>query len=223
MNQVSLTRAQLLLAAPAALGAAVAATIALLLILPQWRQVQVARNRVAELQGLEAQLPLLTRQLEREAQGVETAQRQQAVVLQLIAGSGTIATFMAQVDRLASASGVKLSLFEPLSAAAVAAKADQAKPAQAKPGEKPEPPPAGADPLLSPGVSKQEQLVSASGPYPALLTFMRQLEKLNVLVVQRNLQLSVEDQKTQPAPGQPVPVQPVQLKVSVATYFRSAP
>ena len=202
-----MTRAQLLFALPTVLGAAVAVSIAGVVLWPQWRQIEVARNRLEELRALKAQLPLLTRQLERESQGVVQARAQQATVLQLIAGSGSLATFMAQVDRLASASGVKLSLFEPLAAAVP------------KAGEKdaPQPP---ADSLLAPGLTKQEQLLTAVGSYPALLAFMRQLEKLNVLVVQSNLQLATEEQKAQPAPGQPSPVLPVQLKMSVASYVK---
>ena len=77
-----MTRAQLLFALPTVLGAAVAVSIAGVVLWPQWRQIEVARNRLEELRALEAQLPLLTRQLERESQGVVQARAQQATVLQ---------------------------------------------------------------------------------------------------------------------------------------------
>lgn len=202
------TRPQLLFAIPAALGAVVALGLGAAVLWPQWQQVQLSRSRVAELQALEAQLPLLAGQLQREQEGVGRAQGQQAQVLELIAGSGSLATFLAQLDQLAAASGVKLGLFEPL---ATAAPPPDPK-ATAKPAAKDKnaPPPPPADPLLGEGVAKQEVLVSATGSYPALLAFMRRLEALNVLVAQSNLQLAAE----------PIPVQ---LKMGVATYYRAAP
>ncbi len=212
-----ITRPQLLFAIPAALGGVVALTMGAAVLWPQWQQVQVGRSRVVELREIEAQLPLMAQQLGREQQGVVRAQGQQTLVLQLIAGSGSLATFLAQVDRLAAASGVKLSLFEPLAAAVPAP-----DPKAAQPAGKDAPPPPPADPLLAKGVAKQEVLVSAAGGYPALLAFMRQLEKLNVLVVQSNLQLAAQEQKAAAAPAQaPQPPPPVQLKMSVATYYRA--
>jgi type IV pilus assembly protein PilO len=216
-----ITRPQVLLGIPLTLGGLVALTLGGLVLWPQWQQVQVGRSRVAELQEIESQLPLMAQQLGREQQGVEKAQGQQALVLQLIAGSGNLSTFMAQVDRLAALSGVKLSLYEPLVSAAPAPDAKAAA-QQPKPAGKDEPPPPPADPLLAPGVAKQEVLVSAAGRYPALLAFIRQLEKLSALVVQSNLQLSAEEQKSQAvAPKGPQVVPPVQLKMSVATYYRA--
>lgn len=216
-----ITRPQVLFGIPVALGGLVALTLGGLVLWPQWQQVQVGRSRVAELRQIEAQLPLMAQQLGREQQGVEKAQGQQALVLQLIAGSGNLATFMAQVDRLAALSGVKLSLYEPLASAAPAPDA-KAAPQPPKPAGKDEPPPPPADPLLAPGVAKQEVLVSAAGRYPALLAFIRQLEKLSVLVVQSNLQLSAEEQKAQAVAAKgPQAVPPVQLKMSVATYYRA--
>jgi len=216
-----ISRPQVLFGIPVTLGGLVVFTLGGLVLWPQWQQVQVGRSRVAELREIEAQLPLMARQLGREQQGVEKAQGQQALVLQLIAGSGTLATFMAQVDRLASLSGVKLSLYEPLASAAPAPDAKAAA-QQPKPAGKDEPPPPPADPLLASGVAKQEVLVSAAGRYPALLTFLRQLEKLSVLVVQSNLQLSAEERKAQAVAAKGPQAEPsVQLKMSVATYYQA--
>lgn len=207
-------RAQLLFGLPTAVGGVLAAVVLAVVAWPQWQQVQVARSRAVELRQLEAQLPLMDAQLQREQLGIEKAQGQQALVLQLIAGSGTLATFMAQADRLAALTGVKLSLYEPLASAAPAGQS-------AKPAGKDAPPPP-ADRLLAPGVAKQEVLLSAAGRYPDLVAFMRQLEALTVLVVLSNLQLSVEEQKAQAAQAKgPQPPPAVLLKMAVATYTRS--
>jgi len=63
-------------------------------------------------------------------------------------------------------------------------------------------------------------LVSARGPFPALLDFLRRLEKLNVLVVQSELRLLMEESK--PAEGV-APTQTVVLKVLLSLYGRPTP
>lgn len=207
---------QLLFGVPMAVGGVLAAAVLGLVAWPQWQQVQVGRSRMAELREIESRLPLMATQLQREQLASEKAQGQQALVLQLIAGSGTLATFMAQVDKLAALTGVKLSLYEPLAGAA------PPPPPDPKPAGKDAPPPPPADPLLVPGLAKQEVLLSAAGRYPALVAFMRQLEALSVLVVQSNLRLSVEEQKAQAASVKgPQPPPAVLLKMGVATYYRS--
>lgn len=205
---------QLLFGVPMAVGGVLAAAVLGLVAWPQWQQVQVGRSRMAELREIESRLPLMATQLQREQLASEKAQGQQALVLQLIAGSGTLATFMAQVDKLAALTGVKLSLYEPLAGAA--------PPPDPKSAGKDAPPLPPADPLLVPGLAKQEVLLSAAGRYPALVAFMRQLEALSVLVVQSNLRLSVEEQKAQAASVKgPQPPPAVLLKMGVATYYRS--
>lgn len=207
---------QLLFGVPMAVGGVLAAAVLGLVAWPQWQQVQVGRSRMAELREIESRLPLMATQLQREQLASEKAQGQQALVLQLIAGSGTLATFLAQVDKLAALTGVKLSLYEPLAGAA------PPPPPDPKPAGKDAPPPPPADPLLVPGLAKQEVLLSAAGRYPALVAFMRQLEALSVLVVQSNLRLSVEEQKAQAASVKgPQPPPAVLLKMGVATYYRS--
>jgi type IV pilus assembly protein PilO len=209
---------RLLFSMPIILGGGISTALAGLVVWPQWQQFQLGQTRLAELQATEARLPLMKRQLEREQSGTQTAQKQQAQVLDLIAGSGSLATFMAQVDRLAALSGVRLALYEP--AAATVGEPSPSRGAGANAKSTPAPP---ADPLLAPGVSKQEVLLSAAGSYPALLSFMRQLEKLSVLVVQSNLQLSNEERPSDAATATsgPQPAPGVLLKMRIATYSRA--
>lgn len=213
-----IARSQLLVGLPTAIGGVVATGIGAGVLWPQWQQLQLGRSRVAALQQIQVQLPLMAQRLSREQAGLVKARAQQDVVLQLIAGSGNFTTFLAQLDRLAALSGVTLSLYEPMAAAAPSP--DPKPSGQPKPGARALA--SSADPLLgAPGVAKQEVLLRAAGPYPALLAFMRQLEMLRVLVVQRNLQLVVEEQKGQAPPAQGPP--PVQLKMTVATYQHAPP
>jgi type IV pilus assembly protein PilO len=211
---------RLLFALPAGIGGLVAAGLAVFVLWPQWQQAQTGHSRAAELRALEAQLPRLARQVEQEQAGVVQAQKQKAFVLQLIAGSGTLATFLAEVDRIAAASGVTLALFEPLSAEPPAQVSPDKSKASGTPGDNnkdaPQPP---ADPLQATGLRKDQLLLSAKGRYPALLAFLRGLEKLNVLLVQSNLQLGLEEPKDRAKAPLALPVI---LKMSVATYSEKA-
>lgn len=71
-----ISRAQLLFGAPTVLGGVVAAALLGFVGWPQWQQVQVGRSRMDELREIEAQLPLMATQLQREQLGVQTAQGQ---------------------------------------------------------------------------------------------------------------------------------------------------
>lgn len=210
---------QLLFWLPAGVGGLITVLLVGVVLWPQWQQVRLGGNRTSELRDLQSQLPLLTQQLQREQDGVINAQHQQSVVLQLIAGSGSLATFLAQVDRLAASSGVQLALFEPL-VSQVQVPDPKAKPTPAEKDTGKDQPAVAPDLLLAPGLIKQEVLMRATGGYPALLAFMRQLERLNVLVVQSNLQLTLEEAKDKSK----VPaVLPVILKMSLATYSKKEP
>jgi len=66
-------------------------------------------------------------------------------------------------------------------------------------------------------------LLNARGPYPALVTFLRRLELLNVLVVQSDLVLQSE-KAVATASGSPQSrQQPVLMKLQIKLYGREAP
>lgn len=70
-----------------------------------------------------------------------------------------------------------------------------------------------------PGLTRESILLTARGPYPALLEFLRRLERLDVLVAQSDLKLLLEESK--PAKGVPSTQTPV-LKVLLSLYARPA-
>ena len=203
---------------PMGIGTAVAVAVAMAGLLPQWSKYQTAERRLEELRSLEAQLPLLEQQLQRERQRYQGARRQQGLVLQLIAGSGNLSTLMAELDRIAMTSAVELTLVEPHTATSAAnsthsgpsrqdlspeqsdtklkdiqpIKTDQKK--ASNPTQKSQPQ---SDPLETQGLRRQTLLISARGRFPDLLSFMRKLELISVLAVQSNLQLELENRTNQ--------------------------
>ena len=219
---------QVVLLTPAVLGGVLAVLVTGAFVLPQAQQWQAGQRRIEELRRLQAELPAQQRQLEREQAGLARAEAQEDLVLQLIAGSGDLLTFLTQVDRLAASSGVELTLYEPQRALPVQSASTQGGSSRGSRArgrdekdqqEAPKPP---ADPLQADGLRRQELLLSARGRFPQLLTFVRQLERLNVLVVQSNLQLALEEAKQQSGNqgAAETPDPKVDLKLNIALYGR---
>jgi len=224
---------------PLSVGGLVAALVGGGLVAPQWHQWQQGQARLATLRASEAQVPLLRRQLAVQLEQQATAEHQQELLVRLIGGTGDLATVLAQVDRVAGLTGVQLDLYEPQGAA-------PEPPAKAGAGaqEKPAPPP--PDPLAVEGLERQTVLLAAKGSFPQVLDFLRRMERLNLLVVQSDLQLVLEDPKNgapatpatpapagaPPGPQAPQPAQAKQptlangptkvvLKLNVSLYGRA--
>jgi type IV pilus assembly protein PilO len=68
------------------------------------------------------------------------------------------------------------------------------------------------------GLRRRTSLLTVRGTYPRLLAFMRNLEALNVLVVQSDLDLSLEEASSGDQPARLASGTPVTLKFSVSLY-----
>ncbi|MCP9942331.1 hypothetical protein KBY70_08025 [Cyanobium sp. ATX 6E8] len=184
---------RLLFGLPIGVGAVLAVLVVGVGVVPQWLKLQSDSERLAQLEDIQGRIPLLRAQIAKTAESQEAAERKQQKVLQLIEGSGELVTFLAQLDREASRLGVQLDLYEPV--AALPPPAADEKTAQK--GEQPAAPP--KSPLEAAGLKAQQVLLTAKGPYPNVLAFLRATEKLTVLVSQSNLSLTaVEPPKAAP-------------------------
>jgi hypothetical protein len=187
---------RLLLGLPIGVGALLAVVLVGVGVVPQWLKLQSDSERLAQLEEIQGRIPLLRAQIAKTAQSQEAAERKQQKVLQLIEGSGELVTFLAQLDREASRFSVQLDLYEPV--AALPPPAADGKKAQK--GEQPAAHP--KSPLEAAGLKAQQVLLTAKGPYPNVLAFLRATEKLTVLVSQSNLSLTaVEPPKAAPQPA----------------------
>ena len=185
--QTLLTRELVLWGVPALVGGVAALGMGVFLVLPSWQKLREDEAQMVRFRALAQSVPQFRRKIERAERSHLEAQRLQSKLMSLIAGSGDISTFMAQIDVEASRSGVQLDSYEPNLVAA-----------SAQPGASPAAPaappaagqaPAQPDPLLAPGLQKTSLLITAHGPAPNLLTFLRRLEALSLLVVQSDLSL----------------------------------
>jgi type IV pilus assembly protein PilO len=227
-RNASQVQQRLLLGLPIGVGALLAVLVVGVGVVPQWLKLQSDSERLAQLEEIQGRIPLLRAQIAKTAESQEAAERKQQKVLQLIEGSGELVTFLAQLDREASRLGVQLDLYEPVAALPPPA-ADEKREQK---GEQPAAPP--KSPLEAAGLKAQQVLLTAEGPYPNVLAFLRATEKLTVLVSQSNLSLTaVEPPKAAPqpapqgsnqgaavAPVKPPGVAKTQLKLML-TFYRS--
>ena len=206
---LQLRREQVLLGAPVLLGFLLAAALGGLVALPRWQRLQADQQELLVLEEQQQRLPLLRLQLESLEQQREQADRRNAQILGLIAGSGELQTFLAQLSEKAAQTGVLLDGYEPVQ--------DIAPPTSKKSNKTAaESPP--ADPLLAPGLKKTSVLLRARGSGPRLLDFLRRLERLSLLVVQSELSLN-SGNSSKDKDGQVV-VEPTELRLNLALYAR---
>jgi type IV pilus assembly protein PilO len=185
-RQQQLVQQRLLLGLPIAAGGLLAVAVTAVFTVPQWLGLQSNSAKLQQLEALQQQIPLLRAQLAKSSADQEQAERKQRQVLQLIEGSGEFATFLAQLDQEATRTGVRLEMFEPVTIAPAAA------PAPARGGNQPAAaPPPPKEPLQAAGLTAQRVLLTARGNYPSVLSFMRSVEKLNLLVVASNFSLEL--------------------------------
>lgn len=224
---------------PIALGGLLAFLLLATVVLPQWLALQNDMKRRSELEALRDQVASSRLQLQALDAADQKAQALQAKLFEIVTGNGDLSTFMAMLDREATLAGVQLDLFQPQLAPPPA---QPGAPASAAPATAPGRPPAGAAATPAPagqpvqpgqppapgiaqikGLLTTTILLNARGPYPALVTFLRRLELLNVLVAQSDLVLQA-DKAVATASGSPQSrQQPVLMKLQIKLYGREAP
>lgn len=184
---------RLLFWVPVGGGALLASLVLLLGVVPSWLRSTSLQESLQTTGDLALMLPNARLRLDQERRRGEQVQQQRTNLLNLIGRPGTVATFLTELDRLAAQHQVQIDLYEPLPATAAGAPsgASAAAPQAAPPGSA-----AGgrqAPPLLQvEGLQRTTLLLSARGRYPALLAFLRSLERLDVLVAQSTLNLALE-------------------------------
>lgn len=208
-----LRREWVLLGLPLGLGVLASLAVGVLAIAPAWQQWRLDQAEFEQLEEQRQRLPLLRIQLLKLTDNLEQAQRRSRQILGLIAGSGEINTFMAQLSAEAQRTGVLLDGYEPVITAPPPAEASRGSNAKPPNDKAPAPPP---DPLLAPGLQKTSLLLTARGSGPQLLAFLRGLEQLSLLTVPSDLNVKQEAQEA----GKPgLPATPTtQLRLNLTLY-----
>ncbi len=184
---------------------------------PMWAALQADSKRLRELQDLQDQVVLMRQQIAMADQQEERALAQKDKLVNLIAGSGDVSTFLAMLDRESKAFGVQLDLFQPQAPSAPPAAA--AAPAPPAPGTPPAAGGAQPDPLEAEGLQRTGMQILAKGPYPKLLQLLERIEELSVLVEQSGLKLELKD-PVNPDPKLPLQAPPVTMAIGFNLYGR---
>ena len=215
-----ITRERLLVAAPGLLGLALAAGVFAIFGLPVLERLDRQRQRLVELEGTRDTIPLLEAQFVKSEQALAEVMQQQALLVDLVAGRGQIQTFLAQLSRISSASGVEISLYEPVSA--VASEASDSGSNQDQQTKDDDRAAASGDPLRTLGYEKSSVLLQVDGRYQGLLQFLRQMELLELQVQPSDLELTAVEAPDE-AEDQPVNIGPPQTRLKLRlTFFDQA-
>ena len=183
-----ITRERVLVAVPAVIGLALASGVFAAVGWPGLDRLDQQRQRIAELSSKRDTLPLLEAQLKQSDKTLGEVMQQQAQLMSLLAGRGQIQTFLAQLSRIAAASGVVITLYEPVPASSLEASNPSGTRDQNSKGT-------GSaketnDPLKELGYEKSSVLLQVEGPYKGLLKFLRGMEQLELLVQPSDLELT---------------------------------
>ncbi|MAR07325.1 MAG: hypothetical protein CL862_09510 [Cyanobium sp. NAT70] len=187
-----LSRERVLIAVPLLGGVMVSVVLSATLLRPLLVRVGELQERVDALQAVQQSLPALNRNLAQAEIQQRQAQKQQALLINLIAGTDRIQTFLALLDQEAKAAGVTLLRYEPV----VVDSSQQSKPKprrRSAANNKKTSSEEVKDPLLALGYRKTSMTLRVMGAYAALQDFLQRTERLQVLVESSDLELeSVE-------------------------------
>ncbi|MBL6801266.1 MAG: hypothetical protein ISQ51_06385 [Synechococcus sp. BS307-5m-G37] len=221
------SRGRILVGAPAAFGVVLAGALFAGLAWPRLGVIEEQRQRMDDLKAKEASLPQLKLQRTKTQVELQKAQQQQSLLIELVAGQGEIDTFLAQLSRESAATGVTITLYEPVAAVSADAPSEATNKAS-KPGQtqgKGNKQAAPKDPLAKLGYQKTAVLLQAEGPYPGLLAFLRRMEALKLLVQPSDLELVAIDDASQASDEddqQPAGPPRTQLKLKFTFFDKSA-
>jgi type IV pilus assembly protein PilO len=211
-----LTRQRVLVGAPLLVGVLIGAGLFAIAGLPHWLESGERTRRIAELKVQQQSLPLIEARANQEQQKLLAAQQQQGLVVNLVAGRGQIETFLTQLSRTATETGVVIERYEPAAAApGVMGSPDQGSKNQEEEGEGK----AKAPPEMK-GYVKTAVLLQVRGPYVGVLQFLRAMEKLELLVQPSDLELKAVSPETN-ADGAPAGPPLTELKLRLSFFDKT--
>ena len=169
---------------PILAGLALATTLVAVVITPQVVQLRESRSVVDVMEQKSDALPGLVQVLAQRRLEQAEVMAQQQRLLALIAGTGELETFLAQLNDLADRHLVVVTSTVP---GAVERASVPVAPSET------DPPAAGAvdlsigDPLLMQGLEKRSARIQVEGSFVQVLAFLRSLENIEVFVVTEDL------------------------------------
>ena len=210
-----LTRERILFGVPLLITLLLTVGFGWFLIRPVLERVEAFEARTAEIQALERQLPLLDRELAEASEKLKSAERQQAFLIDLIAGKDRIQTFLALIDQISRATGVEIRRYEPL-----AEPSPTKQPKTSRPKKSETSPQTPVNPLQALGYRKTMLALQVVGHYQGLQQFLQLMERLELLVESSDLSLK-SLQEANPVQPDVVVIPKTELSIRLSFYDRS--
>tara|TARA_Y100001933_G_scaffold239726_1_gene264636 strand:+ start:2577 stop:3278 length:702 start_codon:yes stop_codon:yes gene_type:complete len=214
-----LTPERAVLVLPIAAGLLVALALGSFVITPLSLRLQAKRQQVEALRQLRDELPLLEARLLAVNGELSERREQQDQLLQLVAGVSELDTLLAELNDLAEQRGVIITRAESGDIQSYQ------PPPQPVDGQDDVPPPAAGgegaaqmDPLLREGLERRSAQLGVSGPFSALVAFMRALERLQVFV--QISDLSVKQEGTRQKDNSQDSERNLDLELTLTAYGR---
>jgi len=172
------------MAAPLSLGLLAAVGVVVFQTLPTLARIAELDSRLQDVSAQRQQVPALRERLDAAQNKIEQAQLQQVELLDLIAGSDRIQTFLALLDQRARSTGVEIQRFEPIQEAS-----SQNNGSSRSSGSSDQTPSEAVDPLQELGYRLTSVALNVAGSYNQLQYFLQEMEKLEVVVQASDLSL----------------------------------
>tara|TARA_B100000965_G_C19601436_1_gene762937 strand:- start:2352 stop:3029 length:678 start_codon:yes stop_codon:yes gene_type:complete len=165
-------------------GALFAMILLIALYTPLSLQNKENKNELTELQRKQNELPLLESNLNIAIEKVNTQKEQQNRLLNLVAGTRRLETYIAKIDEIAQDFNLNIIYIKPLPTELP----NQVSPtsSQASIANIPN-----NDPLLFPTLEKRSLEIKIKGNYLKILEFLRNLESLKVAILTSDIELFV--------------------------------
>ena len=171
---------------PALIGTAVAGLMVAFAVRPIWDSIRVRQDDVNNLQIKVNALPVVRQDLANQLREREFLREQESRLLQLLAGTQDLGTFLAELNALAKRNQITILLAEPGPVERFVVPVEQT-PDGMQSTELDAPT---ADPLLKEGFEKRSADLSVQGLFPNVVAFLQDLESLQVFVITSDLNLS---------------------------------
>ena len=208
---------------PIIAGAMVGVVLLLFGLIPLLVQVQEKQVVLQEMERKKSELPILKQQLAALSRKKDKSMAQQERLLNLVAGTTQLHTFLAQLNQFAVEQGVSILKVEPQAIERPAPKpasppADTAAADATAPSLPPE------DPLLVQKLEKRSALLTVQGPFRRIIAFLQQMEQLQVIVIASDLELRLRapNQRSSGNSADGEDVTQTTLKLKLSAYGRSS-
>jgi len=208
---------------PIIAGAMVGVVLLLFGLIPLLVQVQEKRDVLQGMERKKSELPILRQQLAALSKKKAKSMAQQERLLNLVAGTTQLHTFLAQLNQFAVEQGVSIVKVEPQAIERPAPKPASPPADTAAVDDATAPPLPPEDPLLVQKLEKRSALLTVQGPFRRIIAFLQQMEQLQVIVIASDLELRLgaPNQRSSGNSADGEDVTQTTLKLKLSAYGRS--